>query len=103
MAIKISKTDEAITAYLLGDIDHHSAKQIREQIDMEIEKSIPKLLVIDFDKVSFMDSSGIGLVMGRYKLMSNMGGKLKITNLSTHINKVMKLAGINSLSIISEN
>lgn len=100
MNIQINASDELVTAYLTGEIDHHSARDIREEIDRSIESNRPKLLVMDFKNVGFMDSSGIGLVMGRYKLMQTMDGNVKIVNTPNHIKKVMKLAGLDKLAAI---
>ncbi len=89
-----------LTAYISGEIDHHSAKSIRKEIDINIEKLNPTNLYLDFSKVDFMDSSGIGLVMGRYKLQSQRGGKVFIQNPPPLIKKVMLVAGINKLAKI---
>ena len=83
----------------MGDIDHHNAKFIREKIDGFTMENHPKILVLDFKGVEFMDSSGIGLVLGRYKLMSEIGGKLILENLPNHLRKVMRIAGIEKLEI----
>ena len=91
-----------MTAYIMGEIDHHSAKEIREEIDANIESLLPELLLLDFKDVTFMDSSGIGLVMGRYKLMRTIGGEVKVTNVSAHIKKVMRLAGLDKLAVIEK-
>jgi len=100
MAVKLYLADEIMTAYLEGEIDHHNAKNIRSEIDDSAQRSHPKLLVLDFRDVSFMDSSGIGLVMGRYSLMQELSGELRVINLSGHIRKVMKLAGLDRLSVL---
>lgn len=100
MSVRISLTDESLTAYLSGEIDHHSAKPIRDEIDQAAERGRPKDMVLDFRDVSFMDSSGIGLVMGRYALMQGMGGKLRAVNMSTHIRRVMRLAGLDRLAVM---
>lgn len=100
MSVQIYLADEIMTAYLGGEIDHHSAKSIREEIDDTAQRARPDMLVLDFREVSFMDSSGIGLVMGRYSLMQELGGELKVVNLSGHIKKVMKLAGLDRLAVI---
>ena len=63
-----------------------------------MESSLPEILVLDFKDVTFMDSSGIGLVMGRYKLMQSMDGELRIQNVSSHMKKVMRLAGLDKLA-----
>ena len=89
-----------LTAYISGEIDHHSAKSIRKEIDINVEKLKPTDLYLDFSKVDFMDSSGIGLVMGRYKLQSERGGKVFIQNPPPLIKKVMLVAGINKLAKI---
>lgn len=89
-----------LTAYISGEIDHHTAKDIRKEIDINVEKLNPAELYLDFSKVDFMDSSGIGLVMGRYKLQSERGGKVFIQNPPPLIKKVMLVAGINKLAKI---
>ena len=92
-----------MTAYLSGEIDHHGAKGLREEIDSAVEGALPKLLILDFTDVTFMDSSGIGLVMGRYKLMQSIGGEVRVSNPSPHIKKVMRLAGLDRLAVLSNN
>lgn len=89
-----------LTAYISGEIDHHTAKYIRKEIDINVEKLNPAELYLDFSKVDFMDSSGIGLVMGRYKLQNQRGGKVFIQNPPPLIKKVMLVAGINKLAKI---
>lgn len=102
MSVRTYIADEILTAYLSGEIDHHNAKKIREEIDDTANRCTPKLLVLDFKDVSFMDSSGIGLVMGRYSLMQEIGGELQVINLSGHIKKVMKLAGLDRLAVLEK-
>ncbi len=100
MSVTIVTKGEVVTACLEGDIDHHTAADMRNRIDTAVETNHPTLLVLDFKNVSFMDSSGIGLVMGRYKTVSELGGELAITNTSPQIGKVMKLAGMERLAKI---
>ena len=85
-------------ACLSGEIDHHSAAQMREKIDESVIQSGAKTLVLDFSLVTFMDSSGIGLVMGRFRLMQENGGELVLQNLPAPLRKVMKLAGLDKLA-----
>lgn len=96
--VRIENENEQMTAFISGDIDHHSAREIREEIDTTAKRFHPDLLRLDFKDVTFMDSSGIGLVMGRYKLVRSLGGEVRIVNCSTHIKKVMKLAGLDKLA-----
>ena len=94
MSVKITVNGEVVTAYLEGEIDHHSAGVMRNEIDAVVEKNTPSMLILDFRDVSFMDSSGIGLVMGRYKLLKPYGAELHVTNTSPQIGKVMKLTDL---------
>ena len=102
MSVDISVNGEVTTAYISGELDHHSAASIRASIDNAAELNMPSLLVLDFTRVSFMDSSVIGLVMGRYRNLSRRGAKLHITGTSQQIYKVMKLSGIEKLATIDE-
>lgn len=102
MPVQLNMTDRVLTAYLEGEIDHHSARGLREAIDAAIEKNMPEILILDFKDITFMDSSGIGLVMGRYKLLKTNRAELHITNTSPSIYKVMKLAGLERLAKIDK-
>ena len=101
MPVKIEIAPEAdtVTALLTGEIDHHGAGKVRDTIDDSLRRTCPRMLVLDFGGVEFMDSSGIGIVLGRYRLMQDMGGKLALRNLPPHIRRVMQVAGISSLDI----
>ena len=92
--------DSTLVAFLKGEIDHHTAAKIRSLLDIKIESIHPKLLVLDFTQITFMDSSGIGLVMGRYKTICELSGELAIVNTSPSIGKVMRLAGMERLAKI---
>ena len=102
MSVKIISSQQKMTAYLDGEIDHHNAALIREEIDNEIMSSKPEVLKLDFDKVTFMDYSGIGLVMGRYRTISLYGGKLIVSNLSPQFYRIMKLSGIEKIATINK-
>lgn len=98
MIIKFKKENETLTAFLQGEIDHHTAAFARNEIDTEVSAETPSKLILDFGGITFMDSSGIGLVMGRYKVMNGMSAELEITNIPNNIYKLMKLAGIEKLA-----
>lgn len=100
MSVKIMNEDNKIIALLSGEIDHHNAKSLRQDIDFALRENQPEELILDFSDVGFMDSSGIGLVMGRYKLMQEIGGSLIVRNPPAHIKKVMRLSGIDRLASI---
>lgn len=98
MSVEINVTGEVVTAHLSGDLDHHTARTMREKIDSAVELNMPTLLILDFKDVSFMDSSGIGLVMGRYRNLVKTGAELHIVGAQPPIYKMMKLAGIEKLA-----
>ena len=98
MSVKINVTGEVVTAYLSGELDHHTAKEMREAIDNAVELNMPTLLILDFKDVNFMDSSGIGLVMGRFRNLAKTGAELHITQTPPQIFKMLKLAGIERLA-----
>ncbi len=97
---KISIRDSEVTVYLTGEIDHHSARKIREATDSAVQTQKPHLLKLDFSGVTFMDSSGIGLIMGRYRLMMLYGGNVKAVNVPESLERIMNLSGLGSLNII---
>ena len=100
--MRINSTGEVLTIYLEGEIDHHSARFMREEIDKAVDFNMPSLLILDFTDITFMDSSGIGLVMGRFKNLQKNGAKLHLVNLSDNIYRIMKLAGIERLAVIEK-
>ena len=100
MSVKIESKEDKLIAYLEGELDHHAAAPIRQQIDDAVLQQKPKKLIIDFGDLTFMDSSGIGLVMGRYKTASEVGATLTVQNISSQVYKVMRLSGIDRIAVI---
>ena len=90
--VELKQEPQKLTAFLSGELDHHRAKEIREAIDFAVREQYPPVVVLDFQKVSFMDSSGIGLIMGRSRLLSEYGGTLEIHNPPPHIRKVLRIS-----------
>ena len=99
MVIRMGTDTDGITVWLSGELDHHAARTLREQVDSAVDRSSAKHLCLDFSGVTFMDSSGIGLIMGRYRLMLARGGTLSVVGASERLRRVMKLAGLEKLPI----
>lgn len=98
MKILIECCDKTLRIIPQGDIDEHTVKTIREKVDAKLKKAACiELIVFDLGKVSFMDSSGIGMILGRYNLISERGGKIGIVNAGKSIDKLLKMSGIYSL------
>lgn len=102
MKTKYIKEDKMLILEITEEIDHHSCEKIKKRADYEIEIHIPKRVVFDFNNVNFMDSSGIGMIIGRYKLISMLGGKVSMINVKPTIKKVFEMSGILKLIPIEE-
>ena len=94
------KEDKQLIFKLNEDIDECAVQKIRRKLDNEIERYMPKEIIFDFNNVSFMDSAGIGLIIGRYKLANMLGGKVEVANMTTPVRKIFEMSGI--LRIIPE-
>ncbi len=99
MVIRMDTAPDGVTVWLSGELDHHAARQLREQIDAAVSRTEAKLLRLDFSGVGFMDSSGIGLIMGRFRMMQARGGRLLVVGASERLLRVMKLAGLQKLPV----
>jgi len=97
MQIKVKQQDDVITALLYGELDHHSAQETREYLDKLIAKFRNSDLVLDLKNLSFMDSSGIGVIIGRYKKLKSDGRRMYVANPNRQIDKVMSLSGLYSI------
>lgn len=86
-----------LTVLLHGEIDHHGARMVRTEIDNRILKHMPKLVIIDFSHVTFMDSSGVGLVLARSRFCTDCGATLYVENVDRQMSKILSLAGIKTI------
>ena len=96
------KKDNLLVFKITEDIDDFSVQKIRRKADYEIERYMPKRVVFDFDNVTFMDSAGIGLIIGRYKFANMLGGQLEVANLTSSVKKIFEMSGILKLIPITE-
>lgn len=103
MPVTIEVNGNTMTARLSGELDHHHTQKLREEIDRSVQKEHPNRLILNFAGVEFMDSSGIGLVLGRYRLMQEREGSLMLCAMPPHIRRVMRVAGIANLEIEEES
>ncbi|MDR1101384.1 MAG: anti-sigma F factor antagonist [Clostridiales bacterium] len=79
---------------LEGELDHHSVADIRVEIDEALEENLPEILIFDLANVSFMDSSGIGMIIGRYRQMQEQGGRVGFVGINQKIDKLMQVSGL---------
>lgn len=90
----IERNQHAIIVRLNGELDHHSADRVRTLIEEAMMKDHVKHLVMDMQELTFMDSSGIGVILGRYKQVKAKGGKLIICNANRSVNRLLELSGL---------
>ena len=86
-----------LCALLPSEIDHHVAKRVRESIDGRLRQTRPEVLVLDFSEVTFMDSSGIGLIMGRAGLCEELFCRVRLSGLTERQRKLVKLSGVEKI------
>ena len=97
MEMRLENLGTTLVAKLSGELDHSCASEIRERIDKEISLHGINNLVMDFNGVPFMDSSGIGMLIGRYKLIKARGGKMLVIRTCAQVDKIIELSGIKKL------
>ena len=91
------KEDKQLIFKMDEEIDECEVQKIRRKLDNEIEKYMPKEVIFDFSNVSFMDSAGIGLIIGRYKLANMLGGQVRVTNMTTPVKKIFEMSGMSKI------
>lgn len=94
---KLTHDGDTMTASLYGEIDHHTAKSVRTVIDGDMYETHPKRLMLDLAGVSFMDSSGLGLILGRMSKAEEIGCRVVISGASDSVFRMLDLAGIGRL------
>lgn len=92
-----------LIAALSGELDHHRAAQIREDIDRELMRKGVRNLALDFSGMGFMDSSGIGLVMGRCKKVAALGGQVIVCGMNENIKRIFTMCGLQKIVTMTDN
>lgn len=94
MLIAANKESDTIVAQIDGELDHHTALLVKNKLDDMLSDQSIKNIIIDVSMLNFMDSSGVGLFIGRYKTVSLRGGKLAVTGIKTNLHKVFEVSGL---------
>lgn len=97
LEIKLNIRKNTVLASLFGELDHHTAKEVKNLIEEVIKNRNVKNLIFDFSNLTFMDSSGIGVIVGRYKLITSLGGRIAITGAKNNVEKLLYMSGINKI------
>ena len=94
MESKFYEEDKLLIFRITDEIDDFSVQKIRRRADYDIERYMPRKVIFDFNRVTFMDSAGIGLIIGRYKFAKMLGGTVELANLTSSIKKIFEMSGI---------
>lgn len=97
MQLRFKKTGRTLVVTLDGELDHHNAVFVREDIDRKFADAKAKNIVFNMQKLQFMDSSGLGILIGRYKAVSAIGGKTFIASPTPGAKRLIVLAGIHKI------
>ena len=96
--IKYSLEDKNLIIELnVPELDHHITNEVRDGIDNLLNSRPIKNIIFDFKNIRFMDSSGIGVIIGRYKKIANDGGKVSVINVNARVKKIFDLSGMNKI------
>jgi stage II sporulation protein AA (anti-sigma F factor antagonist) len=103
MYLEYENRDNKLIVYMVGELDHHSAEDVRNKIDDRLDRDNITKLIMDFSGVTFMDSSGIGVVIGRYKKLSFKKGCICITSVRDSVKRIFELSGMFKIIKLYDN
>lgn len=97
MPLVFSAQNRNLTVRLTGEIDHHAARQLMQELDREIEQTFPRQMTVDMSGVTFMDSSGIALILRTWRRMKEAGGTMNVIDVPQQAARVLKAAGVQKM------
>ncbi len=97
MPVTCLEKGQTMTARIVGEVDHHAAKELMEELGRQIDAAVPQSVALDLSGVTFMDSSGIAVVLRSYKRMRQLGGSLTLRAVPPQAGKVLRAAGVDKL------
>ena len=100
--MKYQVQENCLTIYLPREVDHHNAEEIKAEADAVIDRNHIKYVIFDFDRTDFMDSSGIGAIMGRYRMIQLINGEVWAVHTNARIKKILTLSGMTKIMQIYE-
>ncbi len=95
--MEFERLRDTVTVRITGELDHCSAQPIRRELDGLIADPGVKKLILDLKDMPFMDSSGIGVILGRYRALSQRGGKVAVANMNPQVKKVFLISGMDQI------
>lgn len=102
MPVNCTERDRCLTAKVNGELDHHAARDVMEELDRQIDRALPKRLVIDLEGLTFTDSSGIAVLLRAWRRMGELNGAVQVVNTPKQAWKVFQAAGLSRLIPFSD-
>lgn len=103
LQIDLTTKDQVLIIRLVGELDHHTAEKVRQQVEQKIEVNSVRHILLNLEELTFMDSSGLGVILGRYKQITQLGGKMIICAISPSIYRLFELSGMFKILEIVES
>ena len=97
MELNAKSVDRKLLLELSGEVDHHRARAIMEELSRQIDLELPRSLTLDLEGVTFMDSSGIAVLLRAYRRLGELGGAVKVVHVPAQAGKVLRAAGLDKL------
>lgn len=94
LSLDVTYARDVLVVRLAGELDHHTSQRVRNTIESELHKGRFSHLVINLSSLEFMDSSGLGVILGRYKQMGQLGGKMMLCSVRPSVHRLMEMAGL---------
>jgi stage II sporulation protein AA (anti-sigma F factor antagonist) len=94
LTLQVQNSRDVLVVRLCGELDHHSASIVRQTMETELDKGIYTHLVLNLADLDFMDSSGLGVILGRYKKVTQLGGKMILCSIRPSIYRLMEMSGL---------
>jgi stage II sporulation protein AA (anti-sigma F factor antagonist) len=94
LMIDLETKNNVLLIRLSGELDHHTAEELREKVSSKLEKNKIEHIVLNLQSLSFMDSSGLGVILGRYKQIKNLGGEMVVCSISPAVKRLFEMSGL---------
>ncbi|MDE5412049.1 MAG: anti-sigma F factor antagonist [Bacillaceae bacterium] len=103
LIIDLEQRGSVLLVRLEGELDHHTAEQLRTQVERQLEDQDLKHIVLNLEQLSFMDSSGLGVILGRYKQVKNNGGEMVVCAISPAVKRLFEMSGLFKIVRLEES
>lgn len=99
----MEEKDSILCVRLDGELDHHTSEMLRKEVDELLQKGTYKHLILNLENLSFMDSSGLGVILGRYKQITNIGGEMVVCSITPPIRRLLEMSGLFKIIRLADN